>query len=559
MRKRILPVFLFRSVLMLASALLLTTCIKEDFEKLNFVEAFTEGSIPVDVDAIRLSGRIGGIDNTIGLDGRREYGFVISESTEEPTLDSPDAQKISFGSYSSDVSFDDTLRNLSVIENYYFRAYVTLGNRTNYGDALEFTLSQNLQVGISDNYIILNDQAELNGELFLNFQGELSDHGFVYSPENAEPEIDRDSTVRLGPTNNDGPFEGKLENLDFNTVYHVRAFATINDDVKYSHPIDIETRDGWAKLGSVVGIIRDPVGVAAGPFGYAGIGCTQFCTIEESVNSNKPIWEFNPEASDPDALFTEKSRLPPGRNGAVAVAINGKVYFGLGQVENIIQTDWWEFDPASDSWTELEMDDFPGTPRTQAVAFVLNGSAYVGTGISGSRRFADFWKFDPSAPAGQRWRQLANRLPLLFDGEETEGGRSEAVAFTIGAKAYVGTGEAFGFAVDDIWEFDPLSEEWNFVSERAFPSRRNAIAFSTGNKGYVGFGTNGFSDFEDLWEFDPANPAASEKWIQKTALRQDDFLKTSFTFAFAIGDKGYVGGPNIDDNTMDIWEYTPEK
>ena len=40
----------------------------------------------------------------------------------------------------------------------------------------------------------------------------------------------------------------------------------------------------------------------------------------------------------------------------------------------------------------IELSDFEGVPRSDAVAFVINGKAYVGTGYDGEDRLNDFWE-----------------------------------------------------------------------------------------------------------------------------------------------------------------------
>lgn len=58
-------------------------------------------------------------------------------------------------------------------------------------------------------------------------------------------------------------------------------------------------------------------------------------------------------------------------------------------------------DPANDSWVKVA--DFPGqTGRSGAVAFVMGNKAYVGTGYNGKDRLKDFWEYDPATNSGTR-------------------------------------------------------------------------------------------------------------------------------------------------------------
>ncbi len=44
-------------------------------------------------------------------------------------------------------------------------------------------------------------------------------------------------------------------------------------------------------------------------------------------------------------------------------------------------------------WTAITL--FEGASRTDAVAYILGGRAFVGTGQSGSSRYDDIWEFRP--------------------------------------------------------------------------------------------------------------------------------------------------------------------
>ena len=48
---------------------------------------------------------------------------------------------------------------------------------------------------------------------------------------------------------------------------------------------------------------------------------------------------------------------------------------------------------------------FDGNGRAGAVSFVIGDSAYVGTGFDGINKLNDFWEFNP---ATNSWKQIAN-------------------------------------------------------------------------------------------------------------------------------------------------------
>jgi len=113
-----------------------------------------------------------------------------------------------------------------------------------------------------------------------------------------------------------------------------------------------------------------------------------------------------------------------GREFAVAAALGSKIYVGTGtDLDN--KKDWWEYDPATDLWTQKT--DFGGTGRCGAVAVALGSKIYVGTGMDPDNK-KDWWEYDP---ATDLWTQKTD-----FGGAARFG----VVAASIGSKTYVGTG-----------------------------------------------------------------------------------------------------------------------
>src|SRR6476660_6387769 len=74
--------------------------------------------------------------------------------------------------------------------------------------------------------------------------------------------------------------------------------------------------------------------------------------------------------------------------------------------------------------------------------------------------------------------------------------RSFTVAFSIGEKGYVGTGEDENFTVrKDFWEYDPAADTWTQKANFGGGPRYAAVGFGIGKKGYVGTGF-GNEDFK---------------------------------------------------------------
>ena len=109
------------------------------------------------------------------------------------------------------------------------------------------------------------------------------------------------------------------------------------------------------------------------------------------------------------------------RHRCTAFTIGEKGYIGMGHInsaEHIIYKDVWEYDPATNSWTQKA--DFGGGLRYQCAAFSIDGVAYMGTGRNDLDTYEKaFWKFNPLS---NMWSQISD-----FPGQERRG----ASGFTI--------------------------------------------------------------------------------------------------------------------------------
>lgn len=78
--------------------------------------------------------------------------------------------------------------------------------------------------------------------------GDIKDCGFCYSTS-PNPSLD-DKVIRLGP--NTGSFTYTITNLEPNTTYHIRAFATSNLGTGYSSDVSVKTVSGLPTCGETI-------------------------------------------------------------------------------------------------------------------------------------------------------------------------------------------------------------------------------------------------------------------------------------------------------------------
>lgn len=172
------------------------------------------------------------------------------------------------------------------------------------------------------------------------------------------------------------------------------------------------------------------------------------------------------------------------------------------------------------NWVELT--DFIGNARYQAVSFTIGETAYIGTGYNGEDRLKDFYFYNTET---KLWGTCATP-PAGF------APRINAIAFSVGDKGYVGFGVDQNNELGDLWSYDPVADTWDSIDAPDAPSPRyGAVAFSIGNKGYVGTGYNG-NYLSDFYEFNPA----TNIWELKAYCP----FKVREAVAFVIDGLGYI-------------------
>jgi N-acetylneuraminic acid mutarotase len=231
----------------------------------------------------------------------------------------------------------------------------------------------------------------------------------------------------------------------------------------------------------------------------------------------------------------------------LSIGNNGYVF--LGWNNHGPSSEVWEYNPIKDTWTIKA--EFPGALRTGPVSFVANNKAYIGLGcgrLSGTDLLNDMWEFDPIF---NNWNEFAFcQIP----------GRENATCFCINNEVYLGLGYYYAY---DTWS-DNVGEryynDWvnfnvdnlNWVLQQKFPSnsRYNSISFTIDQNGYVGGGLaydynlNDYSNFRDFYKYNP---------LENNWERIADFPENcSKCIGFTINNKAYVGFDSY-------WEYSSNK
>ncbi len=195
----------------------------------------------------------------------------------------------------------------------------------------------------------------------------------------------------------------------------------------------------------------------------------------------------------------------------------------------------------ADVWTQKA--SLPSNTRYLAACFSIGTMGYICEGIDSINVFHDLWQYDQTTNA---WTQKADYPDTTTNAIYLRG-------FSLGSIGFV-----MSEANWDCYGYDTASNAWSPKAYNPFPaSIINRVAFTIGNKAYSGTGMliSGSESYKDFWEYDPSLDA----WTQKADVGTGDSARCS-AIAFSINGKGYIGGGEDDGflygvGLNDFWEY----
>ncbi|MEO7044972.1 MAG: BspA family leucine-rich repeat surface protein [Ferruginibacter sp.] len=147
---------------------------------------------------------------------------------------------------SGDGSFTSKLTNLKPNTTYYVRSYATNSNGTGYGKEFSFTTSKDNPQSVSPTVTtktitnITSTTAISGGNVTYNGGTSIKARGVCWSTS-------KDPTINDYKTNDgsgDGLFTSKLTNIERNTTYYVRAYATNDYGTGYGGEVSFTTAKG---------------------------------------------------------------------------------------------------------------------------------------------------------------------------------------------------------------------------------------------------------------------------------------------------------------------------
>jgi len=232
----------------------------------------------------------------------------------------------------------------------------------------------------------------------------------------------------------------------------------------------------------------------------------------------------NPSCTTPNTWvsFTAPPTTVPMRQNHVSIAYNGFIYMGFGlSSSSTCLSDWWRWDPCSDTWTQLASPpvNFGNLP----FIFAIGSFIYVGGGqyLCGGP-IKDFYRYDP---ATNTWTKRAD-LPVPLYGTP---GASD------GTYGYIACGVTTGGTyTNTLYRYDPSTDSWTTLSTVPGPATYGpSMAYYQGRL-YIGGGMIIGTCRQDFYAYD----IATNTW---TAL--PDYPYTHYdAWAVAYNGRVYVIG-----------------
>ena len=265
-----------------------------------------------------------------------------------------------------------------------------------------------------------------------------------------------------------------------------------------------------------------------------------------------------------------------GRHRGTAISIGTKGYMGLGHYNgagpNIILADWWEYDPATNAWTQKA--DYTGNGSTgnyAVLAFGMENFGFVGGGQVAST--TTFMKYTPATNTwtpvanmptvamntqgfaiGNKGYYLSGNIVYEYDASLDSWSVKNNAPFSVGIwnSTFVVDGKGYVKFSNQLWEYKPTTDQW--AARAPLPSNAIAtagsIAFSQHNRGYIVTGYGGWLSnvTKQVWEYD----VATNSWDSLP-----EFLGTArrFSSAFQVGQRCFLGTGTNGTNFADLWEF----
>ncbi len=222
---------IFRIVSVFAIALVLFAACKDDDDTRLESQLATTQAINIKSDSATIIGLV-----IAGNDEFTEKGVCYGTS-ENPTIENSTELFVE-DSASTSATFNVILKGLDYATSYYARAYAVSTSKTYYGEQVTFTTLPVVPTLSTDSTTsVTGSSATTGGKITVTGGAEIIDRGICYGTTQ-EPTIENDFVASESEENE---FSIELTELEGNTTYYVRAYATNSAGTAYGDQTSFTT------------------------------------------------------------------------------------------------------------------------------------------------------------------------------------------------------------------------------------------------------------------------------------------------------------------------------
>ena len=230
---------------------------------------------------------------------------------------------------------------------------------------------------------------------------------------------------------------------------------------------------------------------------------------DDASGSRNDTWTFDPAT----VAWTELSPTgiaPPSRFGHAMVYDPGSrqvlLFGGVNSSTTGLLNDLWAYDPTDNTWTRLEPSGTPPVKRMwhsfvydPGSQLVILFGGYGGASGSTGANLDDLWAYDPAANSWAELDRMGER-PLARQGHAMvlDSGSGDLLLYG-GCDGLTGLG--------DVWRYDPAVNSWTQLEPKGdAPAGRDshAMTYDGATQATILFGGYSFTgnfDFNDTWTY----------------------------------------------------------
>ncbi len=257
-------------------------------------------------------------------------------------------------------------------------------------------------------------------------------------------------------------------------------------------------------------------------------------------------------APDVQVATQECAAMPAGRASACACSLDGKGYVFAGREGGRYKNDLWQYDPLTDSWTDLGAS--PMKPRVNATIVAADGLLYMGLGYAGngiyrdSSCLQDWWSY---APLTGEWTRMA---------DYPNGNTVACVAYAMGEKIYA----LYGFGskqTRQICIYSPAKNTWQELPDNSNRPRQRFGERAALHDGMLYFGT-GYTTDGSMRDWYAAD-IEQDRWTSRKSIpgkgREFTACANTKQYVYLFGGRYFSGEMTGGEVFESYMRYAPDK